>query len=185
MLKPTDQHTFLLTGFSPYILSQLPSNRTTVSATAEPGHNHMDVSHPRPQHGIAVNANAFVSPGSKLPSNSDDSGMSDSDPENSGEDRRSSSDDEQEHICTDGKTWAWIFKIFPGRTQPAIRTRWNMVQSRLSVRNAYSAVISIKRSFLNFYFYSYIRIVLLSAILLLINPVGYRSCFILICEKSK
>ena len=29
-----------------------------------------------------------------------------------------------------GKPWDWIFKKFPGRTHPAIRTRWSMVRPR-------------------------------------------------------
>jgi hypothetical protein len=30
----------------------------------------------------------------------------------------------------EGKAWKWIFKKFPERTEPAIRTRWNMIQRR-------------------------------------------------------
>jgi hypothetical protein len=28
------------------------------------------------------------------------------------------------------KSWEWIFRKFPGRTRPAIRTRWNMIRPR-------------------------------------------------------
>jgi hypothetical protein len=28
------------------------------------------------------------------------------------------------------KPWKWIFKQFPGRTEPAIRTRWHLIQKR-------------------------------------------------------
>jgi len=30
----------------------------------------------------------------------------------------------------EGKSWDWIFRKFPGRTRPAIRTRWNMIRPR-------------------------------------------------------
>lgn len=30
----------------------------------------------------------------------------------------------------EGKPWKWIFKKFPGRTEPAIRTRWTIIQQR-------------------------------------------------------
>jgi hypothetical protein len=30
----------------------------------------------------------------------------------------------------EGKPWKWIFRQFPGRTQPAVRTRLNIVQAR-------------------------------------------------------
>jgi hypothetical protein len=31
----------------------------------------------------------------------------------------------------EGKTWKWIFKKFPTRTEPAIRTRWTIIQHRV------------------------------------------------------
>lgn len=30
----------------------------------------------------------------------------------------------------EGKAWKWIFKKFTGRTEPAIRTRWTIIQQR-------------------------------------------------------
>ena len=30
----------------------------------------------------------------------------------------------------EGKPWKWIFKKFPNRTKPAIRTRWTIIQNR-------------------------------------------------------
>ena len=30
----------------------------------------------------------------------------------------------------ESKSWGWIFGKFPSRTQPAIRTRWNMLRPR-------------------------------------------------------
>jgi hypothetical protein len=40
--------------------------------------------------------------------------------------------DEQRLVAwkKEGKPWDWIFKKFPGRTHPAIRTRWSMVRPR-------------------------------------------------------
>ena len=81
----------------------------------------------------------------------DKSGLSDSDPELgsdcdsdgcSSEDELSRSGsrmnvpwdpiDEQRLLAykKEGKSWKWIFRQFPSRTQPAVRTRLNIVQAR-------------------------------------------------------
>ena len=31
----------------------------------------------------------------------------------------------------EGKPWEWIFKKFPGRTRPAVRTHWTIVQRKV------------------------------------------------------
>lgn len=78
-----------------------------------------------------------------------DGGLSDSDPDLSSDDDGCSSEDEQRRSSTrknipwdpideqrllayrkEGKPWDWIFGKFPGRTRPAVRTRWNMVRLR-------------------------------------------------------
>jgi hypothetical protein len=83
-------------------------------------------------------------------SSNNDSGLSDSDPDLSSNDNGCSSEaekqggssvrinipwdpvDEQRLVAwkKEGKPWDWIFKKFPGRTYPAIRTRWSMVRPR-------------------------------------------------------
>jgi hypothetical protein len=88
-------------------------------------------------------------------SSDDDSNLSDSDSDSesdsSGEDNGCFGDDEPNQSCSnatknipwneideqrlrehreEGKPWKWIFKQFPTRTEPAIRTRWTIIQSR-------------------------------------------------------
>jgi hypothetical protein len=142
-IKPIEQHSYLLSGFSRHISPPI---------TAEAGRDHVGATHTRPQDGKAVDAGAFTSWGSE-PSSSDDdeSGLSDSDPElgSDGDGDGYSSEDELGRSGTrmnvpwdpideqrllaykkEGKSWKWIFRQFPGRTQPAVRTRLNIVQAR-------------------------------------------------------
>lgn len=142
-IKPIEQHLYLLSGFSQY---------TSLSITAEAGRDHLDVTRTRPQDGRAVDTRAFTSRGSE-PSSSDDdeSGLGDSDPElgSDGDGDGYSSEDElagpgtrmnvpwdpirELRLLTykkEGKSWKWIFRQFPGRTQQAVRTRLRMVQAR-------------------------------------------------------
>jgi len=142
-IKPIQQHSYLLSGFSWH---------TSLSITAEAGREHVDATRTRPQDGKAVDVGAFTSRGSK-PSSSDDdeSGLSDRDPElgSDGDGDGYSSEDELGRSGTrmnipwdpideqrllaykkEGKSWKWIFRQFPGRTQPAVRTRLNIVQAR-------------------------------------------------------
>jgi hypothetical protein len=142
-IKPIEQHSYLLSGFS---------RHTSSSITAEAGRDHVDATRTRPQDGKAVGAGAFKSRRSE-PSSSDDdeSGLSDSDPElgSDGDGDGCSSEDELGRSGTrmnvtwdpideqrllaykkEGKSWKWIFRQFPGRTQPAVRTRLNIVQAR-------------------------------------------------------
>jgi hypothetical protein len=147
-IKPIEHHSFLLTGFSRYTSSQPSFDGATLS-TVEAGHNHVDATRTRPRNGRAVDARALASRRSEPPSSDDDGGLSDSDPESSsGEDgclseaklghsstskrSRWSDLDEQRLLAykKEGKSWEWIFGKFPGRTQPAIRTCWNMVRPR-------------------------------------------------------
>ncbi|TAQ85113.1 hypothetical protein B7494_g6565 [Chlorociboria aeruginascens] len=143
IIKPIEQHSYLLSGFS---------RHTSSSITAEAGRDHVDATRTRPQDGKAVDAGAFISRGSE-PSSSDvdESGLSDSDPELgsdcdsdgcSSEDELSRSGsrmnvpwdpiDEQRLLAykKEGKSWKWIFRQFPSRTQPAVRTRLNIVQAK-------------------------------------------------------
>jgi hypothetical protein len=130
-IKPIEQHSYLLSGLNRHTSSLIP---------AEAGHDHVDVTRARPQDGKAVNAR-----------DNDESGLSDSDPElgSDGDGDGCSSEDElvrlgmrmnvpwdpidEQRLLAykkEGKTWKWIFRQFPGRTQAAVRTRLNIVQAR-------------------------------------------------------
>jgi len=141
-IKPIEHYSFLLTGFSRYALSQPSFSEATLSTAAEAGHNHINATHTRTQNGRAIDARALVSRRSEQLSSDDDGSLSDSDPESSSGDDGCLSKAEQEHSSTsecsqwsdldeqclliykkEGKSWEWIFGKFPGRTQPAIRTR--------------------------------------------------------------
>jgi hypothetical protein len=148
-IKPIEQHSFLLTGFSWHTSSQPSFGRTTVVTATEADRNHVDTTCTRPQDSAtAVDTEALLSQGSKPPS-SDDGSLSDSDSDLSSNDNGYSSKDKQGRSSTskhsrwsdldeqrllaykkEGKSWEWIFGRFPGRTGPAIRTRWNMVRPR-------------------------------------------------------
>jgi hypothetical protein len=150
-IKPLQQYSFLLTGFSRHTPSRLSSSGTILSTAAEAGLILDDATRTRPQYGRAVQAEALVSQGSEpASSDKDESGLSDSDPDVSSDDDGCSSEaekqgglsvrinipwdpvDEQRLLAykKEGKPWKWIFRQFPGRTQPAVRTRLNIVQAR-------------------------------------------------------
>ena len=149
-IKPIEQHSFLVTGFSWHTSSQPSSGGGTVSTAAEAGRIHRDTTRTRPQHGKAVDAGALALQGSEPSSSDDDGGLSDSDSESSSDDDGCSSEaekqgrsstrmnipwsdlDEQRLLAykKEGKSWEWVFRKFPGRTRPAVRTRWNMIRPR-------------------------------------------------------
>ncbi|KAF8847684.1 hypothetical protein BDZ45DRAFT_754641 [Acephala macrosclerotiorum] len=131
-IKPIEQHSFLLTGFSRHTSSRL-------SSAVEADRVHGDTTRSRPQHGRTVDAVEPVAPrGSESLSSDHDGGLSDSDPDLSSDDDGCSSEDEQRRSSTrknipwdpideqrllayrkEGKPWDWIFGKFPGRTRPA------------------------------------------------------------------
>ncbi|KAI9770343.1 MAG: hypothetical protein M1839_003220 [Geoglossum umbratile] len=148
LIKPLEQHSFLLTVFSCYIASRLSSSGMTMSTAAETSPIRRDATHILPQHGKAVDAKALASHGDEPSSGDNDSGLSDSDLSPSSDNDGYLSEDELGRSRTskhsrwsdlderrllaykkEGKSWDWIFSKFPGRTRPAIRTRWNMVRS--------------------------------------------------------
>jgi hypothetical protein len=103
-----------------------------LSTTTEAGRD-VDATRTRPQEGRAVDAGALASRRSE-PSISDSESSSDDDECSSeGEQGRSSTSkhnrwsdlDEQRLLAykKEDKSWEWIFRKFPGRTRPAIRTR--------------------------------------------------------------
>ncbi|KAI9864949.1 MAG: hypothetical protein M1813_002720, partial [Trichoglossum hirsutum] len=97
----------------------------------------------------AIDVRALASRRSEPPSSDDDSGLSYNNLESSSDDDGSLSEDKQGHSSMskysrwsdldeqrllaykkEGKSWKWIFGKLPGRSRPAIRTRWNMVRPR-------------------------------------------------------
>lgn len=95
------------------------------------------------------NSHRLVSTLSAVSATLDNGSLSDSDPDPSSDDDGSSGEDEQGHSRAskhrlwseldvqrllaykkEGKSWEWIFAKFPGRTRPAVRTRWTMVRHR-------------------------------------------------------
>jgi len=148
-IKPIEQRSFLLTGFSRHTSSRLSSNSTIMSTTAEAGRNHVNGTRTRFQHGRIIDAGALASQRSEPSSSDDDGGLSDSDPESSSDEDGCSSEPDRDRLSAgkqsrwsgldeqrllaykkEGKSWEWIFGKFPGRTRPAIRTRWNMIRPR-------------------------------------------------------
>jgi hypothetical protein len=149
-IKPIQQHSYLLTGFSWHTSSRPTFGGTTLSTTTEAGRDHVDATRTRPQEGSAVDAGTPVSRRSEPSSSDSDSGLSDSDPESGSDDDGCSSEDElgcsgtrmnipwgpvdEQRLLAykkEGKSWDWIFKKFPGRTPAAVRTRWTIVQRRV------------------------------------------------------
>lgn len=146
-IKPMEQHSFLLTGFSRHTSSRLSSG-TILSPFVEANLDFDDAPSTTLQHSKAVNARALLSEESE-PLSSDESGLSDGDPDLSSDDSTCSSKkkqgsstrmnipwkpvDEQRLLAykKEDKSWEWIFKKFPGRTAAAVRTRWTMVQHRV------------------------------------------------------
>ncbi|KAH6714684.1 hypothetical protein BKA61DRAFT_656055 [Leptodontidium sp. MPI-SDFR-AT-0119] len=148
-IKPLQQNSFLVTGISRHTPSRPLSRGTTTSATTEASPTHGDATRICPQGGRAVHTKALASLGGQQSSSDEDTGLSDSDPDPSSDDDRCSSEDEPGRSSTgknikwegldeqrllaykkEGKPWEWIFRKFPGRTRPAIRTRWNMIRPR-------------------------------------------------------
>ncbi|KAH8787553.1 hypothetical protein F5882DRAFT_110926 [Hyaloscypha sp. PMI_1271] len=148
-IKPKEQQSYLLTGFSRHASSRPSSGGTTVSTAAEAGRDHVDATRTRRQEGRPVDARTLTSRGSKPSISDNDGGLTDSDSESSsgddgcsseGEQGRSSmskhsrwSDLDEQRLLAwkkEGKSWDWIFKKFKDRTRPAIRTRWNMIRPR-------------------------------------------------------
>jgi hypothetical protein len=150
-IKPMEQHSFLVTGFSRYASSRLSSGGKAVSTTAEAGRDHIDATRPRPHHGKTMHAQPLASQEGEPSSSDDDGSLSDSDPDLSSDDDGCSSEaekqgglstgvnipwdpvDEQRLLAwkKEGKSWDWIFGKFPGRTENAVRTRLSMVKHRV------------------------------------------------------
>ncbi|KAI9772983.1 MAG: hypothetical protein M1840_008865 [Geoglossum simile] len=97
-IKLIEHHSFLLTGFSWYTLSQPSFSRATLLTTTEAGRNHIDATHTRPQNGRAIDARALASRRNEPPSSDNDGSLSDSDPESSSGDNGYLNLDEQRQL---------------------------------------------------------------------------------------
>jgi hypothetical protein len=75
-VKPLQEHSFLLTGFSRHVSSWPLFGGETLSTTAEAGRDHVDGTHTRPQEGKAVDAGGFTSRRSEPSSSDADVGLS-------------------------------------------------------------------------------------------------------------
>jgi hypothetical protein len=146
-IKPIEQHSLLLTGFSRHTLSPL-SGGTIFSPTVEANCVFDNAPSTTLQYSKDFGAGALLPEESEPPSSDDESALSDSDHDLSSDDDACSSTkkqgssirmnipwdpvDEQRLLAykKEGKSWKWIFRRFPGRTQPAVRTRLNMIQAR-------------------------------------------------------
>jgi hypothetical protein len=147
-IKPLQQHSFLLTGFSRHTSPRLSSSGTIILTVAEANRVHNDATRSQLRYGRAVDAAGAVAPRGSEPSSSDhDGGLSDSDPDSSSDDDGCSSKDKQGRSSTrknipwdpidelrllsykkEDKSWNWIFRNFPGRTENAVLARWNIVR---------------------------------------------------------
>jgi hypothetical protein len=106
-IKPVEQHSFLLTGFSQHTSSRPSFGGTTLSTAAEAGRDHVDAARTRPQEGKAVDAGALASRRSKPSISDDDGGLSDSNSESSSGDDGCSSENEQGRSST-SKHSRWL-----------------------------------------------------------------------------
>jgi len=147
-IKPIEQHSFLLTGFSRHTSSRPSFSSTTLSTAAEAGRDHVDATRTRPQDGKAVDAGALPSEGSEPSIGDDDGDLRESNSESSSDNSGRSSEDEQSLSMgangpwdpvdeqrllawkKEGRSWKWIFRRFRGRTQQAVRQRLSIVKRR-------------------------------------------------------
>ncbi len=95
-IKPVEQHSFLLTGFSRHTSPRPSFGGTTLSTATKAGRDHVDPTRTRPQEGRAVDAGALASRRSKPSISDDDGDLSDSDPDVSSDDNGCSSEAEKQ-----------------------------------------------------------------------------------------
>ncbi|TVY20230.1 hypothetical protein LARI1_G001640 [Lachnellula arida] len=150
-IKWLPQDMVQLIGLSRLASSRLSPNVKTKGTPSKTGHMHGGAASVRHWHGKVADAGATTSLGSEPSSSDDDSDSSsgDPDPDPSSDEDGCSSEADQGRSSTskqsrwsgldeqrllaykkEGKSWEWIFDKFPGRTRPAIRTRWNMIRPR-------------------------------------------------------
>lgn len=135
-IKPLEQESLLLSGVCHSAFQSLPSPTPTLPWHAKAHTPSKDVARTQLVHGRPVRA---VAERSNTAGDSDDNSLGDSDSDASSDNDGCRSEDEQDGPSPrknvpwgeeEGKPWKWIFKKFPGRTEPAIRTRWTIIQQR-------------------------------------------------------
>ena len=123
-IKPLQQDSFLLTGEGHRTSSRLSSSGPTMLAPCAKAHSpcnnatRIHLRHSR--------ADRAIPSCSGTVSSSNDDRLRDSDPE-------SNTDDDEQRLRVykeEGKPWKRIFTKFPTRNEPAIRTRWTVIQRR-------------------------------------------------------
>jgi hypothetical protein len=143
-IKPLQQESLLLTGVCHHPASQLlPGCLPTLPRHASAHNPNNHIARTRLVHGRPVRA---VAERRSTAGIGDDGSLSDSDSDASSDNNGCRSEDEQDSASLrknvpwgeideqrlrvykeEGKAWRWIFKKFPGRTEPAIRTRWTII----------------------------------------------------------
>ena len=146
-IKPLQQESLLLTGVCHYPASHIsPGCPPTLLRHMRAYTPSIDVAQSRLWQGRASRATLERQSTTGI---SDNDSLSESDPDASGDNDGCRSEDEQHHSSVrkntrwdeideqrlrvykeEGKPWKWIFKKFPSRTKPAIRTRWTIIQNR-------------------------------------------------------
>jgi len=99
-IKPVEQHSYLLSGFSRHISSPESFDIIALSTTARAGHDYVDATRSLPQKGRAGGPGAFASRGRELSSSDDDGSLTDSNPDLGSEDDGCSSEDELSRLST-------------------------------------------------------------------------------------
>ena len=145
-IKPLEQESLLLSGVCHSSFQPVPNRTPALPRHAKAHTPSKDAARTRLMHGRPVRA---VVERHSTAGISDDNSLSDSDSHASSDDDGCRSEDEQggssprKHVPWDeideqrlrvykeeGKAWKWIFKKFPTRTEPAIRSRWTIIQQR-------------------------------------------------------
>lgn len=149
MIKSIKQHLFIMTDFSQHASFWLLFSETTVSTAVKASSIHRNAACIQLQHDKAIDVKALALQESKLFSNNDNCGLSNSNSDFSDNNDRCSSkkkqrhlhiskhsqwsDLDKQHLLTykkESKSWEWIFDKFSDRTQPAICMHWNMIWLR-------------------------------------------------------
>ena len=99
-IRPMEQHSYLLGGFSWHSLSRLSSSGTTVSTAVEAGRDYVDATRTRSQERRPVDARTLASRRNRPSISNDDGGLTDSDSESNCDDDGCSSEGEQGRSST-------------------------------------------------------------------------------------
>ncbi len=133
-IKPLQQESLLLTGMCQHPSPRLSTSGTTTLPLHTKAHTSSNnAARTRLWHRRASRA---VSPRLSTAAISDDDGCRSEDEQHRPSARKNTRWDEIDEqrlrvYKEKGKAWKWIFKKSPTRTEPAIRTRWTILQHRV------------------------------------------------------